>query len=442
MLICLFRLAALLMLAGLTAWSSLAVYFGDSGTGTVQCLLAGGMVLAGAAAMAAQFMPRWRKRAAVVFLALFSGVLIWWLNLSPSNQRPWQTDVSRLPYAEFHDHLVTIHDIRNFSYRSETDYTPAWYTKTFDLDRLDSVDIFAVYWMGPAIAHMIVSFGFGGQDYVAVSIEARKERGEGYSAIRGFFRQYELIYVVADERDVIRLRTDFRKDPPEDVHLLPIKASREVFRNFFVEYFKTINALRDEPRFYNTLTTNCTNLIWMHARSNPQHVPFSWKVLLSGYAPEYLYSQDRIATTLPFDIMMQRSRINEIAQAAGDAPDFSRRIRASLEQAPRTRWMSGAMAGMDPWQSDGYSFSQQRYGGEPHSRSLPPRSSACCPAPRRRTPRQTAAVRASAWCWGAAAPAARRMSACSRCCRRCAFRSMSWSAPAWVPSSAASTRRG
>jgi len=327
----LLRLGVLVGLAGMTAWSGLAIYFGDSGTGTAQRVLAALMVLAGAAAIAAQFIPRWRRRASLAFIALFSIVLAWWLAIPPSNQRLWQTDVSRLPYAEIRGDQVTIHNIRNFSYRTETDYTPAWYTKTFDLNKLDSVDLYAIYWMGPAIAHMIVSFGFGGQDFVAVSIEARKEKGEGYSTLRGFFRQYEQIYVVADERDVIRLRTNYRKDPPEDVHLLPIKAPPELVRKFFLDYFETINALRDKPQFYNTLTTNCTNLIWLHARSNPQHVPFSWKVLVSGYAPAYLYDQGRIDTVLPFDALMKRNRINDIAQAADEAPDFSQRIRAALK---------------------------------------------------------------------------------------------------------------
>lgn len=323
-------------MVGMAAWGGLAIYFDDSSTGALQVVLAALFVLAEFAAILGQFVPHWRRRARLVFIALFSIVLAWWFSIPPSNQRLWQTDVSRLPYAEIRGNQITIHNIRNFSYRTETDYTPAWYTKTFDLNKLDSVDLYAIYWMGPAIAHMIVSFGFGGQDFVAVSIEARKERGEGYSAIKGFFRQYELIYIVADERDVIRLRTNYRKDPPEDVHLFRLKQSPELVRKFFLDYFGTINALRDNPEFYNTLTTNCTNQIWLHARVNPQRVPFSWQGLLSGYAPEYLYRQGRLDTALPFDALMEHSRINEIAQAADDAPDFSQRIRVVLENTRKT----------------------------------------------------------------------------------------------------------
>ena len=130
---------------------------------------------------------------------------------------------------------MTVHNIRNFDYRTETDFTPRYYDRTFDLRKLDSVDLVSVYWMGPAIAHLFVTFDFG-DDHLAISIEARKERTEGYSTLGGFFRQYELIYIVGDERDVIRLRTNYRKDPPEDVYLMRLKAPIENGRRFFLEY--------------------------------------------------------------------------------------------------------------------------------------------------------------------------------------------------------------
>jgi hypothetical protein len=254
-------LVAMLLLAALSGWGSLAIYFGNSHTGTLQTVLAGVYGLTGVASIASLASPRWRARLVGLFLAAFFLVLAWWLSLAPSNDRVWQADVAQLPYATIAGDLVTVHNIRNLQYRSETDYTPAYYTKTYDLRQLDSVDLYAVYWMGPAIAHTIISFGFGGKDYLAVSIEARKERGEAYSSIKGFFRQYELIYIVADERDVIRLRTNYRKDPPEEVYLYRLKGSPESARKFFLDYLKSINELVDRPQFYNTLTENCTNAI-------------------------------------------------------------------------------------------------------------------------------------------------------------------------------------
>lgn len=252
------------------------------------------------------------------------------IGLRPSNNRDWQPDVAVLAYADINGDLVTVHHIRNFDYRTETDYTPAYYDKTFDLSKLESVDLFAVYWMGPKIAHTMLSFGFGGNDYLAVSIETRKEVGESYSTFLGFFRHYELYYVVADERDVIRLRTNFRKDPPEEVYLYRIQGPIENGRRLFLEYIRRINALKKQPEFYNTLTTNCTTTIWMNSKINEDHLPFSWKLIFSGYVPEYLYEHGRLVTSLPFQELQKRSLINSRAQAADNSPDFSQLIREGL----------------------------------------------------------------------------------------------------------------
>lgn len=322
-----------LVLAGLTGWAILAIYFGDSATHPFQTALAAAFALISLTAVVGVFSRRWRRKALGGFALLFAVVLAWWFSIAPSNDRAWQREVARLPYATIDGDRITVHNVRNFAYRTETDFTPAYYTKTYDLSTLDSVDLFAVYWMGPAIAHTIVSFGFGGQDYLAVSIEARKEEGEGYSSIKGFFRQYELIYVVADERDVIRLRTNYRQDPPEEVYRYRLQGAPGIARRFFLEYMKTVNAVKDRPRFYNTLMANCTNVIWMHAHVNPGRVPFSWKILASGYAPEYLYDMGRLDTSVPFAELTQRGHVNPIAQELGGAPDFSRRIRTGLAAA-------------------------------------------------------------------------------------------------------------
>lgn len=323
-----------LVLAALTVWGTLAIHFGDSAVNPWRSVLADAFGTAGLAATFAAFSPRWRRRVVSVYAVLFIAVLGWWFGIAPSNDRAWQPEVERLPHATVEGDLVTVHDVRNFTYRTESDFTPAYYTRTYDLRKLDSVDLYFIYWMGPAIAHTIVSFGFGDQGHLAVSIEARKERGEGYSSIRGFFRQYELIYIVADERDVIRLRTDYRKDPPEDVYLFRVKGTPEAARRFFLAYMNAMNALRERPQFYNTLTANCTNLIWIHSGVNLGQVPFSWRILASGYAPEYLYNEGRLDTRLPFPELMERAHINRLARAADGAPDFSRRIREGLTDVP------------------------------------------------------------------------------------------------------------
>ena len=318
-----------LTIAGATAWGVGLISFTAPGGARLRTALATILALVGLATIVALFLPRWRWRAVLAYAGVAALLVGWWSTMTPSNDRDWQPEVAVLSHATIQGDLVTVHNIRNFEYRTETDFTPRYYDRTFDVRRLDRVDLVAVYWMGPAIAHLFVTFGFG-DDHLAISIEARKERTEGYSTLGGFFRQYELIYVVADERDLIRLRTNYRKDPPEDVYLFRAHAPIENGRRMFLQYMRAINTLRERPAFYNTLTTNCTNVILVNTRVNPDHLRFSWKILLSGYAPEYIYDAGRLDRSLPFEELKRRSLVNAAAQAADRAPDFSRRIRAGL----------------------------------------------------------------------------------------------------------------
>jgi hypothetical protein len=324
-----------LAIIGTTIWAVFAIYFGDSHGSIVQSCIAAAFGLFGLAALASLGFTRWRKRLLVAYSILFVAILSWWfIAVNPSNERQWQPDVAKLPFATINGDIVTVHNIRNFDYRSEFDYSPAYYTKSYDLNKLEGVDLFAVYWMGPAIAHTIMSFNFGDKDYLAVSIEARKELNEGYSTIKGFFRQYELMYIVADERDVIRLRTNYRTDPVEDVYLYRLQGPKENARRLFLEYLAKINELHEKPVFYNTLLDNCTTAIWFNTLVNPGHLPFSWKILLSGYVPEYLYESGRLDTRIPFEQLQRQAHINPVAQAADQSPDFSQRIRATIEKPP------------------------------------------------------------------------------------------------------------
>ncbi len=319
--------ALLLVSSGL--WGTLALYYDGPSHETLRTFLASAYGAVSLAMVGAYFIHGFRRMAMSAQVVAFLIIVIWWSSIQPSNDRIWQPEVAILPYATHKGNLVTIHNIRNFDYRTESDFTPAYYDRTYDLTKLDSVDLVAAYWMGPKIAHIFLSFGFG-EDHLAISIEARKELTEGYSSIRGFFKQYELIYIVGDERDLIRVRTNYRKDPPEDVYLYRLMGPIENAKRVFLDYLKTINTLRDQPKFYNTLTANCTNVIWMHTRLNPGHPPFSWKILLSGYLPEYLFEQGKLNTALPFEELKDRSRINEIALQADQALDFSGRIRSPL----------------------------------------------------------------------------------------------------------------
>jgi hypothetical protein len=317
-------LLAPLVLA-ITAWSVGVLYYATAVGPRVRAALA--VVFLVAVILAFLRLPV--RRALAGLLVVFAVILVGWLGIRASNDRDWQPEVSVTPWASLAGDLVTVHGVRNFDYRTEIDFVPRWETRTYDLRALDTVDLVAVYWAGKAIAHIMLSFGFGGRDFVAVSIETRKERTESYSALAGFFRQYELVYIVGDERDLIRVRTTYRS-PQEDVYVYRLRPPRENIRRAFLDYVSTMNAMRARPRFYNTLTTNCTTGVLLHSRVNPDAPPWSWKVLLSGYVPAYLYDLGRLDTTRPFPELERLSRVNERAHAADQDPAFSLRIREGL----------------------------------------------------------------------------------------------------------------
>jgi len=310
---------ALLLTLALTPWAAAALYF-DLLPGTSLRTL--GASSYGLAMVGALLTFRGRGKAIAICLAGFALVLAWWLTLKPSNDRAWQPDVAQTAWAEIDGDHVTIHNVRNCDYRTEGDYTPHWETRSYDLAQIRGMDIFLTYWGSPWIAHPIVSFQFGDNDYIAMSIETRKEVGEQYSAIRGFFRYYELIYTVSDERDVVRLRTNYRKG--EETYLFHTRATPEHARATFLNYLKKINRIRNRPEWYNALTNNCTTNIATLA-GEPQ---LDWRVLLNGRADQMLFERGDLATgNLPFAQLKQQAHINAAARAANDAPDFSRRIR-------------------------------------------------------------------------------------------------------------------
>jgi hypothetical protein len=222
---------------------------------------------------------------------------------------------------------ITIHNVRNSVYRSETDYTPRWETRVVHVSSIRAADIFITYWGSPWIAHPIVSFNYGDDEYLPFSIEVRKEKGEGYSAVRGFFRQFELIYIVSDDRDVVRLRTNYRNG--EEVYAFRLRATPEAARALFMEYIHSLNRLRERAEWYNAVTTNCTTDIRRMAvvAGGPDAPGWDWRILLNGRLDEMLYSRGRLAGNLPLAELKQRAHINDVARLYDQAPDFSQRIR-------------------------------------------------------------------------------------------------------------------
>lgn len=317
------RLVLGLIVALMTAWCAGALYYSAPGGPRTRTILAIGFVAV--TVLVFILLPR-RGRTLVGFLVVFVVVVAWWTFIPATNERDWQAEVSVTPWVSQDGELITIHGVRNFEYRTETDFTPRWEDRTYDLRQLDSGDLIAVYWAGKAIAHIMVSFGFGGRDYVAVSIETRKARGQSYSTLAGIYKQYELVYIVGDERDLIGVRTGYRT-PPEDVYVYRVQTSRENLRRLFLDYVKTMNDMREHPQFYNTLTTNCTTTILTHTRVNQGSAPWSWKILLSGYVPQYAYELGRLDQKVPFTELERRARVNDRARGAERDPAFSQRIR-------------------------------------------------------------------------------------------------------------------
>jgi hypothetical protein len=317
-----------IILLATTAWGSAALWFDGPASRLLAGLLAAAYPLA-ALALLLGLKPR--RRAFAAFLALFALLLVWWFSLAPSNQRNWQPDVARLPTAEIQGDKLTIHNVRDFDYRSETDFTERWETRSYDLSRLRGLDLFVVYWGSPSIAHTILSWDFGNGQHLAISIETRKEVGERYSALRGFFRQYELYYVIADERDVVGVRTNHRH---EDVYLYPLRTPPARARAVLLDYLKGINRLAERPKWYNALTTNCTTTIRLHVADVIAGVPHDWRWLANGHLDELLYEMGVVNHDLPFAEFKKLSYINPTANALPLDNHFSTAIRVGLPPRP------------------------------------------------------------------------------------------------------------
>lgn len=321
------KLFAGICLSLMTLWGAAAIYYSNLPAG-LRMPVAGAFALISASLIVQGF--RKRKRWGAFFL-LFGVVLLGWFAIPPSNNRDWQPDLAILAWADIIGDKVTIHNIRNCDYRTETDFTVRHYDKTFNLSKLKGVDFFLVYWGSPKIAHTMMSFDFEGQGNVCFSIETRKEKGEDYSTVKGFFRQYEIIYVVSDERDLIRLRTNYRENGKgEDVYLYRLNATSVFAREVFLSYLREVNQLKERPQWFNALTENCTTSIRQHTMPyNPNARP-DWRMIVNGYLDEMLYERKIIDTSLPFTELKKRSYINSRAQAANKDPAFAQLIRAGL----------------------------------------------------------------------------------------------------------------
>lgn len=306
------------------AWGAAAIWLDGptsrwlAATGSLAFVAAAGGALLG-------MRPRWRG--AVAAAAVVGAVVAWWLSIPARNDRAWQADVARPATARFDGDIVTIENVRNFRWRSDADFTAHWETRRYDLSRLRALDLYLSDWGAPGIVHTIVAWEFEDAPPLAISIETRKEVGESYSALLGFFRHYELYYVVADERDVIGVRAAQRG---ERVRLYRLRATPERARELLLDYLREVNRLAASPRWYNAATQNCTTTIRHHVRAVGPRFPWSWKVLANAWFDELAYERGALDTSLPFAELRAASDVTEKAKAAAASPDFSRRIREGL----------------------------------------------------------------------------------------------------------------
>lgn len=272
--------------------------------------------------MAAEF-TRYRKWPRIAFLAAFLLSLLWWHFIHPSNDRIWADDVARTVTGSLEGSRVTLHNVRNFTWRTVTDYDRSWETRDYDLNKLSSVDLFLSSWGNPDIAHTLISFGFSDGTFVTFSVEIRKERHEVFSEIAGFFKQYEIALIAADERDIIYTRTNVRK---EDVSLYRVALTLEQRRSLFLSYVDRGNNLARNPSFYNTLTANCTTVVFDMVRLIVPTIPLDARVLLSGRLPSYIYDLGGFGHDVTLSDIIARAPVTERAQKI-ERENFSRLIR-------------------------------------------------------------------------------------------------------------------
>jgi hypothetical protein len=319
----LFGLLALATL-GSGAWGALALWYQLPG-GTVVKTLGSVtwalvvIVLAGVAVSRRSWLPPG------IYLVLYALLLLWWSGIAPSNLRDWADDVSRPLTGRIEGSQVVLHNVRDFAWRSDTDYDAHWETRRYDLDHLVTTDAVLSYWGSQAIAHAMISFGFDDGRHVVFSVEIRRERGEQYSAIGGFFKQFETTLVAADEHDIIRVRTNVRG---EDDYLYPLRMDKPAMRALFLSYVHAANRLATTPAFYNTLTSNCTTIVYHMARQIEPRLPWDARLLLTGYLPGYLHDVGAVDRSVPLDELRRRGRITGRARNAA-RDDFSRAIRTN-----------------------------------------------------------------------------------------------------------------
>lgn len=311
------------VIACIALWCGLALYYLDIPVATRNWIVSVFILFS----IILLFFVRPRRRGIFIFLVLAAGIVAYWLSIPPSNDRPWRADVSVLSRAEVKGNKITIYNVRNSDYKTATNFTLLHDDRTYDLDKLRSIDFIMSFWAQIPFCHTMVSFGFDDGQYVCFSIETRPEEREGYSPLAGAFKNFELIYVVGDERDLIRLRTNFRD---ETVYLFHIVTTPDAKRRMFLRYCERVNDLYAKPEWYCTFTRNCTTDIPRRDGRVYSRFPESWKIVINGFVDRFLYEQGSLDQRMPLNELRTVGHINTRAQNADNDPDFSKKIRKGI----------------------------------------------------------------------------------------------------------------
>ena len=323
----LFIIAWLTLCAAFTTWTVLAIWFQSHLSQTFRL----GIMIAVAciffAYAATWFLYRQNTYAMwsanIIFVGMCAIVLAWWGTMKPSLNRDWAADVEHTVTADVQGGTITFRNVRDFTWNADNSFVSNWKSETYDLNELNSVDVLLSYWTHPAIAHTLISFGFSDGRHLVFSAEIRKKQGQEFSSVGGFFRSFELAMIAAEESDIVYLRTNVRK---ERVYRYAIDVERDLMQAMLLQYVEKANDLAKNPAFYNTMTSNCTTVVFDLVRLLEPQFPFDYRVLLSGYLPELLYDNDLLENTeLPFSEIHRKALLSPVGAVERDR--FSGAIR-------------------------------------------------------------------------------------------------------------------
>lgn len=308
-------------------WAALALWYQAPGGPVVRAAAAVAWVIFVLTVLALI----WARRGGVpiaAYVLAYVILLAWWSTIAPSNHREWTDDVSRMLAGQVDGNRVTLYNVRNFNWRTDDDYDARWETRSYDLDQLSTADVILSSWGVPGISHALISFGFNDGSHVVFSVEIRRRKGQSFSSIGGFFKQFESTIVAADEHDIIRVRTNVRN---ETDHLYRLRMDKVAMRSLFLAYVQEANELGAKPAFYNTVTSNCVTIVYGMAKRIDPGLPYDYRLLLTSYLPSYLYQVGALDTRYPLAVLTQQGDITARARATSPSDDFSRAIRTPPE---------------------------------------------------------------------------------------------------------------